>query len=365
MDGNEQPNNDLGNASDFIKSVQSPVETTDTTPQIPEQIGEIPSDQFFSGMNSLTEGQVKDYQGFQELLGLRDKYSDLEKKNREYEAQSKINPFASDLSKEINDMLGRGADQKELVHFLKLQSMDIDSMSDRDAILAVQRMELKGKLNDKDLEDWYDKTYGSPDEDEELTGAQKYQIVMAAQEAKQKLQGFKKDSGEPEAVRQSREREATFKSNYGFWHEVIEGTIAAKENLSLSVGIGKDKEGKDIMLDYDFPIPAEAKQVILQESAKYAASNGLGRNKESFEQIQQFADRMLWAQYGKQIAENAVRNAKSLTTEEVLKQQHNVRTLNQGGDNRKPKVDVGNNKDAAAALRALARRESKRKGPVR
>ena len=327
LDGNEQPVDDSVNAQDFISSIQGDVETT---PEIetPEKIGEFETESYFKAMEEISDGSVSNMQQFKEHLEYKNKYSELQQKFDDMQAKQKISPYANDLSKEINEMYRLGATSDEIQHFLNLQKMDISSMSDTEAIKLQMKMSSQGKLSDDDLNSWYEEAYGDPED--ELTGAQKVKAMQDAQAARDSLSKFKVDSGQPAAVLKQRQAEQAFEKANTFWGEVVSKTITNNETKNFSVEIGKDDDGQPLSLTYDFPIPKEGRDIIAHETAKWAARNGLRGNEADYQQVKQFSDKLLWAQYGPQIMENAVRHAKSKTTEQVTQKHHNVKPLRQG-----------------------------------
>jgi len=329
LDGNEQ--NDLGNADDFVNSINGDAETAPTV-DAPEKIGEFESESYFNAMSGLTEGKVSSYEQFQESLTYRSKHDELQSKYNELEAKSQMNPFANDLSKEINRLFKDNATESEVLSFIKLQQMNTTEMSEEDAIKLHQKMSMGGALSEEDIQDWYNETYGS--DDDELTGMQKVKKFEAAKAAKEGLGKMKVDSGEPDSVKKNRQIQAKYESDSKWWGNVVNKTITNKEKYNVSVPVGKDGD-KDITLDFDFPVPQEVRDVMQIEATKYAAYNQLRNNDADYSKVQEFCNRVMWANCGAAIVEAAVRNAKSTTTEEVTKSHHNVKTLGQG-DNSKP-----------------------------
>lgn len=341
---------DLGDPDKFVQGMNGSVEATQQ-PTIPEKIGEFETEKYFGAMNALTEGKVKNYNDFQEVLSVKDRYSQLEKQYHELDAKSKISPYASDLVKELNEMQSKGATVEQMEFFLGLQKIDLANIQDANAIKLAKKLTLNG-LTDEQVQQWYEDTYG---DGETLTGSQQVKILEDAKAARETLAKVKKDAGQPPAVLQQKQAQEQFQKRFNFWDNVMQKTFGQKEKHSIEVSLGKDAQGQESSLKYDFPIPAETRKEIALEVAKNAAKNGYGNNEDGYKAAQNLAEVMLWAKHGKDIVANAVRHAKSNVTQAVLQEQHNVRNLGQDG-----KGDPIVNQAEQDAIRSFAKENAKR-----
>ena len=192
-------------------------------------------------------------------------------------------------------------------------------------------MELGGALNEAEIQNWYDETYGKPEEGEELTGSQKVKRFEAAKAAREALNKMKVDSGEPDSVRKNRQAEVQLQKSTQFWGDVVAKTIVNKEKQTFSVNVGKNEAGEEMSLAVDFTIPPEIRQLMQDQGTKFASLNRLGRTNEDHAKVAQFCQRVMWANCGPEILSAAVRNAKSNATEAVVRDQHNIKPLGESG----------------------------------
>lgn len=352
-DYTDQGSVDFGDPNEFVTGINGSGGASQE-PVVPEKIGDLESSKYFEATSTLTEGKIKDFKTLQETLSIRDKFGELNTKYQELEAKSKISPYASDLVKELNEMQGKGATLEQMEFFLGLQKIDLATIDDAKAIKLAKKLSLSG-LSDEDVQQWYEDTYGVASEGETLSGAQKVKIGEDAKAARENLAQVKKDAGQPPAVLQQKQAQERFQKAYNWWGNVMEKTFGQKEKHSTEVSLGKDKDGNESVLKYDFPIPAETRKIIAAEVAKNAAKNGWLNNQEGYAQAQELAEVMLWAKHGKEMLVNAVRHAKSNVTQQVLQEQYNVKPLGQS-DKGDPIVDKG----TQDALRELARNNAKR-----
>ena len=321
---NNEQQNEMPDPTAFLSGLQGNQEPAPTN--LPEKIGEFEREKYFGAMNELTEGKVANYEQFQEVLSYKDKFSELREKYSTLEAQSKVSPYASDLSKSVNSMFKDGATIKEVHQFIGMQEMDVAGMPDADAIKLAKKLSLKGNsLSDADLNDWYHNEYENVEEGEELTGSQKINRQEAAQAAKELLGKMKVDSGEPASVRAQRTQRATFESKNNWWGDIMNNSFGKQEKMSFSVPTGKDKDGNEQNFSFDFPVPENIRQEVVRQAANYAASNGMDGTQENYAQMVKFCESMVFAQHGREILAAAVRDSKSKTTEQVNQRHHNVK----------------------------------------
>lgn len=347
MDGNEQNHEELGNPQDFLNSLQGNGEAPTDQPAIPEKIGEIPTEDFLNGVSGYTEGKIKSLEDFNNVLSYQDKFSKLQQEYEQIKAQSQISPFANDFTQEINRLVKDGASQEEVVHFIQLQQMDVDAMSDKQAIIMAKKLSLKGnQMTDAKLEQWYEQTYGNPlDEDDDepkpLTAKQEMDIIEAGQSARQSLFQLKVDSGEPASVVRQRKAQQSFESSYQKWGEVISGSIGKQDVQQFTAELlgdaNKDENGNQKVLGIDYKIPEQTKNFIVQQTAQYAAQNNLRFTEEDFGKVQNFAKWLMWGELGPQIYAAGIRDAYAKANQTVTKQHHNVRNIN---DNSQAKKNV-------------------------
>jgi hypothetical protein len=356
QDGNEQ-NGELLNSDDFVNQVNGTGEAPDANVQMPDKIGEIPTTDFLQSVNGYTEGKIQSLDDFQQLLGYKNKHTELQQKYEQLETQSQISPFHSDFSSEINRLLKDGASQEEVVQFVKLQSMDVEAMEDKNSIILAKKLALNGKLSDAQLEDWYSQTYGNPKQDDDedpvpLSGAQQVAIIEAARAAKGSLNQMKVDSGEPASVANQRKMEQQFQTNHEWWNNVVGKTIASEQSRNLSFDLGgKNEDGTPKSMDLDFPIPKDFQNLVHEQASLWAAKNGLKSTEADYAKVKDFSDRLFWGFLGPQVAEAIARNTHAKTTKTVTQAQHNINPI--GEQKVQKNVDPQAAQTLAAKIRGM------------
>lgn len=108
--------------------------TTETAPTTTE---EIPVD-YAKIISEVTEGQFTDVEQFKASLPKLKEYDSLSGKVTELEEKLKVNPFANDFAKTVNDLIGAGKSADEIDNFIKISRLDIDQLPAIDA--KVMRM---------------------------------------------------------------------------------------------------------------------------------------------------------------------------------------------------------------------------------
>lgn len=345
---------DLGDPNDFINGMNGNNGEAPNAPVVPEKIGEFETTKYFSAMANLTEGQVDNYEKFKEIVGLKPKYQELEKKYQELEAKSSISPYANDLSKGIDEMLRKGATMDEVNFFVQMQKIDTSAISDGESLRLAKKLSLPG-VTDAQVDEWYKDTYG--EDGDELTGSQIIRIKEDAKAARDILAKTKVEAGQPPEVLKQKQVQAQFEQRHSFWANVAEKAVV-KEKMGFEVPLGKDKDGNESVIKYDFPIPDASRKEISAQLANWAARSGLGKSKEDFQKTQEMYERFVFAAHGKEIVANAVRHAKAAITQTLKQQEHNIDPLSQRGKG-DPAANRVEDENAAAEKQAFARRMSK------
>lgn len=109
--------------------------TTDTAPITTTE--EVPVD-YAKILSEVTEGQFTDVEQFKASLPKLKEYDSLSGKVTELEEKLKVNPFANDFAKTVNDLIGAGKSADEIDNFIKISRLDIDQLPAVDA--KVMRM---------------------------------------------------------------------------------------------------------------------------------------------------------------------------------------------------------------------------------
>jgi hypothetical protein len=336
--GEEIINNEGGengvSPQDFVSSLNNGQENAPI--EIPDKIGELATGDFLKAYAQATGVENASYEDFQNTLRYKEQVETLRQQNGQLKAKTELNPYHNDLSKGVNDLFSKGATAQEAVSYLKMQSLNVSELSPKEAIILAEQLQMTGRntnISQADWDNWYEQKYGSPlDEDGkaiEMTGLQKIELDRQVQAAKSTLEQLKVEKSKPDSVVQKERAEARFNGDFQWWGAVVTDSIMNTDKKTFSVTLGKDANGKDQTASYDFPLSPDTRQAIVAESAKWAASQGLGKTREDLAKVEQYAERMIWGAFGPQIMQNFANSLKSSTTQDILGKQHNVKPLHE------------------------------------
>lgn len=295
--------------------------------QLPPSIGDIPIDKFESLLVEATGGSINNYSQFQEAITAKDKYAELQEKlgyleNQltEYQGGPK---YSNELVQKLDEMYRNGIPEDNIQEFIKLQRMNIDEISDKDVMKMVYSKEYPG-LKEDELEQLLEDEYG------DLDGIGGVKIKKAAIEGRKKLQQMKVNLQEPEALRMQKAAEAEAEKTFNNWHKVV-NTIMNKPQHEFKIDLG----GKESVLN--FSLPEAAREKINVEIAKYATMYKIPPTKEGMAHLNDFAERTLLFQYGKDIIATFMRNVAANVRMEELAKVHNIELVRRA-DGKETKV---------------------------
>jgi hypothetical protein len=198
-----------------------------------------------------------------------------------------------DIVRQVRDLRGQGLSASEISTRLSVGSMDFSKMSQREII--VQKTMVETGLDKNTVTEALEDTYGIEGSE---NAVQRLKLAQDAHQAKDYLSKMTvKQEKKPEApvVDTTKIRES--------WSLVGDSILSATKTLPFSV---KDKD-----LDYSgaFNIPEDIIAKIKPLVVDYAVSNGLPFTQESGQQLQEFAENLIFVAGREQIISTYIRDA--------------------------------------------------------
>jgi len=303
-------------------------------PQLPAEIAGIEMAKFQEALAEASGGAVKSHQDIQALLSERAKLIDLDSKYRELEAKSAISPFADPLVEAINVFRRNGGTDDETEQFLKLQRIQLDSLSPKAAILTSMRFDKANTgLNEEQLLALYEDTYGV---DQEQSPVQQAREIQAANVAREKLAAMKVQQPAVMAQRQAQEQAMQQKS--AEYSKLADFIVSKGKELPLTFKDNGEESG------FNFPIPQdEGFLKAVKEQLVLAAVNGGPLTQERVEDLNQAYQMFVWGKYGPQIAEAIWREKGSRTREQEARRMSNAGPIQKGSGVKAPQVQTQQN----------------------
>lgn len=305
----------------------------DNNLQVPEKIGELPLEQFNKILGEASGGAINDYNAFQKVVSLQEKYSSLENENKSLHERMKVfeggPKFENELVDKLNSMYKSGATDEQIYRFLEMQKIDIDAMSDMDVVTRMYKEEYP-EFTPEEIQELIKDEFGDL---EEVRG--KAKLRKAAADGRSKLAEMKVNVSEPESVRKQKAAQSELESKFKNWNVVTNSLYGKKEKHEVNLTVGDQK------VNIPISIPEDVRGKLSVEIAKYAVQNNIPPTKEGMAHLQEYAERSMMFLYGKQILETLFRDTKAQTTQELLQKFHNSSPTNRGtGGNGNPNPTV-------------------------
>jgi len=295
-------------------------------PAFPEKFGNIAFKDFENALVEATGGTVKDFNGFQEAISVREKYSALEKEYQQLKSQEeafKGGPkYANDLTKKIDDMYRNGVSEDGIMDFIKLQRMNVTEMEDRDVMKALYKRDFP-QFSDEELDEAIAEEFGDSG----------IKLKKAAIEGRKALEQLKVNIQEPENVRMHNAQVEQLQARLQKWHTVTDTVWGKKEQHSFQFQIGEEKTG------FNFAVPEDTRKTLAVEIAKYATQNQIPATQEGFQLLQDVGERMLLFKHGKEIMQTLFRDVDAQTRAKILGSVHNVNPTGRGDGGQKKEIN--------------------------
>lgn len=110
---------------------------TTTEPVVPESVVETPAVDYSKFLTDESEGLFTDIESFKAAIPKVKEYDTLLASKTELEEKLKVDPFANDFVKTMNEMIKAGKTADEIENFTKISRLDLDQISAVDAKVMV------------------------------------------------------------------------------------------------------------------------------------------------------------------------------------------------------------------------------------
>ena len=326
---NNQPN-DFQSPEDFVSGLNGGNDLGKF--EVPDEIAGIESTAFLGGLSQISQDKIKSFDDLSSLMNatseledLRNSYSSLEQKYKSIE-----NPWANDFVKELNNLYMSGDVTKEQIdHYIKMQNLDLDSMSAERILMLQKSQRFPGMTQDK-VEAAFNEEFGNP---EEWSEGHRALMEQKAYEAKLELSKMKKDSARPSGLIAKEERERQFQDKVNYWSKV-ESAVEVPNSFKIN-----NKLSGDVNFEFDFPLPEGALDSLRQARLNYLTQNVKQGDREGYGNIEKFSRSYLYAHFGDEIMKAALEHATASTSLKKDREHHNVQSTPRGTDKKNPQIN--------------------------
>lgn len=165
-----------------------------------------------NALKERTGGKIQDFSVLEQL----DEIQALRQKATELEAKAQVSPFANPIVEKLNQLYGAGADEKTVQLFLEAQTLNIDSLTERE-LYAEYLVRSVPNVTKAIAAEYFDEKFG----DEDLTPTQKIEKGRELMQAKNYLKEQKMAAENPEAIRKQAEQREMSERNRAAWQQQV------------------------------------------------------------------------------------------------------------------------------------------------
>lgn len=299
-----------------------------TTEQAPTTTEEVPVD-YAKILSEVTEGQFTDVEQFKASLPKLKEYDSLSGKVTELEEKLKVNPFANDFAKTVNDLIGAGKSADEIDNFIKISRLDIDQLPAVDA--KVMRM-VKDGYNQEIARQIVESDYPINDFEEGSVDRQilEEKLRVSSIDDRKILKEYKQElTTVDNSAQVQAEQERLNNIAIAEQHKQSVKAVVPKIAETI-VGLGeKNLNGKDgdeaIKLKFDYN--AEYKAELPAKLESFFLDGGLEVNEQNIA----FAQKYIRAEYLEKneeaLFQQVFKHAEALTTERLVAKYENLSGL--------------------------------------
>lgn len=233
----------------------APAAEVNTLPEDNHALPDLDDATLTRALEVLSGGRVKSRDELGSYFEAKDKIPTYEARMAELTAKVDRDPFASPVSRKINEMLSTGATTNEIENFVRLQNVDVTKLEPLEAIrmaVKAENPEFDSALVDAVIAEDYG--LGNYIEGEEPTALDKARLIKAQKQAVEKINSMKVASETPASVAQAAQQTVAQQQKQQAYHTVTKSILDSSKTIDLNV------DGDIIQ----FPVP-QAFQTVLEQ----------------------------------------------------------------------------------------------------
>lgn len=289
---------------------QAPEAQVDTNTLTDEQaqIPDLDDTTLTRALEVLSGGRLKSRDEFAQIFEAKEKLPTYEARLAELTAKVEQDPFASPVSRKINEMLASGATTNEIESFVRLQNVDPTKLDPLEAIrmaVKAENPEFDSALVDAVIAE--DFGLGSYIEGEEPSALDKARLIKAQKTAVEKINSLKVASETPASVAQQAQQTIAQQQKQAAYQSVTKSIMEASKSIPIEV------DGETIQ----FPVPQQFQTILEQEVMKLGMSGQWTLDEQGASAAKEMAKAMVIASHFPQVLKAATAHVKSKALREA------------------------------------------------
>jgi len=251
-----------------------------------------------------------------EVLSLKTNFQEMKAEYDKMKAQSEVSPFANPLAERLNGLLKENAPVPAIMNFIKLQSIDLDTIPDSQAIREKMQIEYP-TLTSEEIDAQMQDQYGEMGEDAAQNAKVSAKLKIAAQEAKKWLQEQKVATTNPEQEAKAQEQKAKAEQFQQNWARMAEQISESDNNLSFAVN--KREVGGDYSFEFKPSIKPEDQAEISKMLTAYAVNNNIPLTEDGLRVLSEYKQHLLFNIYREEFLAEMAADVHASTVESFVR----------------------------------------------
>ena len=266
----------------------------------------------FQPIVEATGGRITSAEDLQSFITRADQ-ADQYKSQLEAAQQIEKVSFANPMVEQINGLYAAGAKPSEIQAFIKVQSLDIDSLDPASAVREQFKLQYPD-LTREEVDALLVDEYGGEEGDfSSLSAVNKAKLSRAASDARTFLREKRVAVSQPESVRDSMRQTQELEQRQTQWGNSVSQFIGSYDKISVNTAT---KAGETNL--YDFNVPKDNQAAIRDVVTNYMMNSNVNPNTpEAQSQIQDLTNKMVYFFHGEELLNNAIRHATANTAEQI------------------------------------------------
>lgn len=263
---------------------------TPNSPDVSTSTPSVPAvNPLFTELGTLTNGQVASQEHLDELLGIRNRYTDLESR---FNDLSSKDPFADDFVKSINDMRRKGVDSSEILNYTRLQTIDTSGLSDEQAIFENYKLKhpsLTPEIITAMIKQEYPNITADPNDPESVPDqAMIGKFRIAAETARNEINERIVKSTIPNDQAQQAAQLEQLTQKKRIWSDQVNRVKAVYK--PPTIGLKDEKIG-----DYSFQYKMNGHDALWEQAVEHAVNNDIPLTRDGLANVLEYYEMAVFA----------------------------------------------------------------------
>ena len=268
----------------------------DPNPVVTPLVEGVEDSAIFNALREVGGVEIENRESLQSIFQQASQVSTLQQQINQLEAEKAkagVPQHVGDLDKAFTDYLNAGMSTSEALDMLRIRTMDVANMSNREKLIMAMKLETPG-LGQDQIELLVDKKLKSlEDEDGNIDPYKEAELAREMIQVTKGLEERKLASPDIQSKNQAtREANQQLETGWSGYGNQIYGSLAVKKDYAIN---------DETKVDFDFALPADSQEEIVNSASQIMAEQGLALNKENAEKFHNLVHGLTFMKHGFEI----------------------------------------------------------------